>query len=113
MFNLNADCDVIFPELITQDRSAKLRDLSLAQNNTWISHKRASEQAAKELDIKDFDYATEQLQVAKDDSALGVKPTQQNPLTTPGAGGQTMGNGKSSALTAPERSNVKSNLGQL
>lgn len=53
------DCDVIFPEIITQDRSMKLRDLALAETSRWISPARAATIAAKELQIHNYDYKSE------------------------------------------------------
>jgi len=112
-FGIEAECDIVFPELITQDRSTKLRDLTMAQTNSWISHKRAAEQAAKELDVKDYDYNTEQKEIVADDKALGISPAMMNPLTAPSAGGQNGSNPKSSAVTGPERNQIKNNLGNL
>lgn len=109
-FGLNADCDVIFPELITQDRSAKLQDLMLSQSNSWISHERAATNAAKEMDIKDFDYREEMIKIKADDAELGISPASMNPLTAPGQAGQTE---KVSALTSPEKKQVKDNLRKL
>ncbi len=61
----NIDIEVTFPEIITQDRSAKLKDLSLAVQERWISSKRAAEIAAKEFNITEFDYETEQKDIDK------------------------------------------------
>lgn len=55
----NVDCQIIFPELITHDRSQKLKDIMLAQQNRWISPGRAAELAAQELQIADYKYETE------------------------------------------------------
>ena len=88
-FDIVADCEIIFPELITQDRSAKLKDLLVAQNANWLSHETCAEIAAKELDVKNFDYKTEQADILKDDKTFGIDPSQTNPLTAPADGGQT------------------------
>jgi len=111
-FGLNAECEIIFPELITQDRSAKLNDVLKAQNASWISHRRAAEIAAKELDVKDYNYTTEQAEVLKDDKALGVTPAMMNPLTSPGASSED-GSVKSSGLPSSDRKKIKNNLGNL
>jgi hypothetical protein len=68
-----------FPELYTQDRSQKFKDLALAESQGWLSKKRVAGMAAKELSITDYDFETE---VEKDDQmdAEGLAP-----LTTPGA----------------------------
>lgn len=53
------DCDIIFPELITQDRSAKLKDLQMAQQMRWMSPQRCATMAAKEFQAQKYDYASE------------------------------------------------------
>ena len=110
-FGMEADCEIVFPELITQDRSAKLRDLLQAQNASWLSHRRCSEIAAKELDVKDFDYDVEQQEIIKDDKTLGITPGQMNPLTAPGQGGQTKG--VQSGLPSADKKAIKDNLRTL
>jgi len=114
MFGIEADCEIIFPELITQDRSAKLKDLQVAQTSGWISPSRAAELAAKEFDIKDFDYSKEMGQIKADDKALGItlNPGQTSPLTAPAQSGQTSGV-KASGLPSSEKKNIKDNLGRL
>lgn len=81
----DVDCNVIFPEIITQDRSQKLQDLLLAQQSRWIKPERAANIAAKELGIQNYDYVTE----LKD--MKGQLPEVPMPLMKPGAlskGGQ-------------------------
>lgn len=68
-FGIHADCEVTFPEVIVQDRSAKLKDLALCQQQKWISAERASEIAAKELGVTDYDYTIEQEQIAAEAAA--------------------------------------------
>lgn len=110
-FGLNADCEIIFPELITQDRTAVLRDLSLSEMNGWISKQTAAERAAKEFDLKDYDYLAEQAKVKADPPMPTANPEATNPLTTPGKNGQTQkSNG---AMTGPEKTQVKNNMRQL
>lgn len=53
------DCNLIFPEIITQDRSQKLKDLALAESQRWISHQRAATTAAKEFGFQGYSYKTE------------------------------------------------------
>lgn len=106
-FNLSADCDILFPELITQDRSAKLKDLMLAQQSRWLSPKRAAEIAAKELDIKNYDYEQEQLDSGTQDD--GLADEQISPLTAPPKEPQN----KAQGLAAPEREQIKKTLGTL
>ena len=74
------DLEVTFPEIITQDRSAKLKDLALAESQRWISPERAAEIASKELGITEFDFQEEQATI---DAQKADEPL--NPLTAPGA----------------------------
>ena len=115
-FGINSDCQIIFPELITQDRSALLKDLSLAQQSYWIAPSRAAEIANKEFDTKDFNYDKEMQQIKDDEDALGLSalfpgPTT-NPLTAPPAAKQNDGV-KSSAITSPEKTQIKKNMRNL
>lgn len=55
----DVDCQIIFPELITQDRSQKLKDIMTCEQNRWISPARAAGIAAKEMGIDDYNYDTE------------------------------------------------------
>lgn len=60
------EVEVTFPELIVQDRSAKLKDLAVGQASRWWSQKRAAEVAAKEMGFTEFDFDTEQEQIQKE-----------------------------------------------
>lgn len=71
-------CEVTFPDLVSQDRSAKLKDLQVAESAGWISQRRAANIAAKELGIRDFDYDSEQEEIGEQAGAL------DSPLTLPG-----------------------------
>lgn len=55
----SVECEISFPELITQDRSQKMKDLALAQSQGWISPKTAATLAAKELNITSYEYDLE------------------------------------------------------
>lgn len=68
----------IFPELVVQDRSQKLKDLAVAEDAGWLSRKRAAEIAAKELGIQDYNWETEQAAISQD----SFRPLE--PLTAPG-----------------------------
>lgn len=91
-------CEVTFPEIVVQDRSAKLKDLAAAEASGWISRKRAATIASKELGITDFDYETEKAEVEGETIA---PPESSNPLSAPPG----FGGGKT---RAPERADVTS-----
>lgn len=73
-------CEVTFPEIITQDRSQKLRDLVLSEQQGWISPKRAATIAAKELNLSDYDFELEKQDIAEQVPESPVAPA---PLTAP------------------------------
>lgn len=115
-FNLDdVDCDIIFPELLTQDRSALLKDLSLAQQNYWIAPSRAAEICNKELDTKDFNYESEMATIKKDEKTLGISALPDggpgsNPLTDAPTAPQNVDKGP---LTSAGKADIKNNLGTL
>jgi hypothetical protein len=80
-FGVEAEIEVTFPEVVVQDRTAKLTDLNTAEMSGWISKKRASEIAARELGIDDYEYEQEMATIAKE---TAPDATASNPLTTPG-----------------------------
>lgn len=103
-FGMEFDMEVTFPELISQDRSAKLKDLALAESQRWVSNETAAEIAAKEFGITSYKYAEEMERIAKEDSKL---PTMPSPLTGPAQVPQD--DIKSSAITSDERREITKN----
>lgn len=75
------ECQIIFPEIITQDRSQKLQDLLLGQQAKWWSPQKAAEAAAKEIGIQDYDYNSEQESIKQQ---TPQSPQAPNPLSDPG-----------------------------
>lgn len=110
-FNLNSDCDVLWPELVTQDRSSILKDLTTAQTNNWLSHETCATRAAKEFDLHDFDYSSEMVDIKKQDEELGITPEATSPLTSPAKNGDN--NKSNSSMPGSEKQQVKNNMGQL
>jgi len=104
-FGIKAEIEVSFPEVITQDRTAKLKDLALSVSQEWISNKRASEIASKELGITEFNYENEQAEIktSLQNSTSEIIPSIQNPLTAePGIKPKSP-----SAITSDEQRTVK------
>ncbi|OPZ22999.1 MAG: hypothetical protein BWZ03_00667 [bacterium ADurb.BinA186] len=102
-FGIKAEVEVTFPELISQDRSAKLKDIAAAQSQGWISKKRAAQIAAKELNITEFDFEEESLEIENETPDFG-------PLTLPAElPAEEEGLPKPSQVTQDERRDIKKN----
>lgn len=90
-FGIDSYCEVTFPEIVVQDRSAKLADMEMAQANHWLSQKRVAEMASKEFDISEYDYDQEMANIkAEGDLDLTVL----NPLTGGGSAGSAPASGQ-------------------
>lgn len=77
-----AECEITFPEIITQDRTAKLKDIKFSEDCGYISRSTAAPMAAKELDVDTYSYDQEKEEIAREE----VPPVQPNlitPLTAP------------------------------
>lgn len=83
-FGIKAEIEVTFPEIVTQDRTAKLKDLALAKEENWISQQRSAEIAAKELGITNYDYEIEKKEMEAEQQASYPQMPQVFPLSTPG-----------------------------
>lgn len=107
-FGIETDIEVVFPEIITQDRSAKLKDIFLAETAKWISPERASTMGAQELGITDFSYDQEKEDINSQQDMEAVPP-MANPLTA--VPGVAQSPAKPSAVTGEERKDIKDNNG--
>lgn len=101
------EVDVIFPEIITQDRSAKLKDLSTAVTMGWISNQTAGEIAAKELEVAEYDFKKEQALRSESPPETAAS----NPLTLPGLKPEDSEPDPNSSLTGDQRKTVKDSGG--
>lgn len=110
------DIEVTFPELIVQDRSAKVKDLAAGQAAGWISKKRAAEIFAKEMGITEYEYEAELADIAKE------RGPEANPLTATGSSiskiaadlagqGSSSGAGQPSGVSSEMRAQVAKNDG--
>jgi hypothetical protein len=103
-FGIETDIEFTFPELVSQDRSSKIKDIIAAELQGYISKERAASIVAKELDISDFD-------PKKDLSQPEIQPEQQiSPLTVPPTQG-AINKSQPSALTSDEKKKVSDNDG--
>lgn len=117
---IEAECEITFPELITQDRSQKIKDTALAQELDVISHESMSIIVANELGITNYNYDTEQSLIdaergsdaRKDTDAVLIAPLTAKPIVpTAGSPSPTKPSlltdkstqAKPSAVTGPEQ----------
>lgn len=81
----DAQLEVTFPSIASEDRSQLLQDLSYAEANQWISKRTAASIAAKEMDITTYDFDEEQAAIADEfnDAQDGVDdgPPETDPTT--------------------------------
>ena len=106
-FGIHAECEIVFPELISQDSSSKIKDIQFAQSMGFISHERASQMVAKELDIDNFIYDEELKKIDKEGAGLSMPPSNTNPLTTPPKVEPT-----NSGLSSDDKKQIKDQLSQ-
>jgi len=110
----NSPMEVIFPDLYTQDRSNKLKDLALAELQGWFSKETCANMASKEFNQDEYSYEEEQQKIkgqsdnseqsggtAEPLSKPGEVPTKTQP---PGGSERTVSNG---GLSSGERGRVK------
>jgi hypothetical protein len=78
------ECEVTFPELVSQDRSGKIKDLILAQEVDAVSHEYMSIAIAQELGHTSYDYSETQEAIKKEKAKLqnGAGDLLISPLTT-------------------------------
>lgn len=63
---IDRNYEVIFPEISTQDRTAKIKDIATAQAMKYISKERAATMTAKELGITSYDFVEEQEKIREE-----------------------------------------------
>ena len=79
----DAECEITFPELITQDRSQKIKDTAMAQELRVVSHETMSIMVANELGITSYDYDTEQSLIAAEQAKKAAVAQIDNILISP------------------------------
>jgi hypothetical protein len=94
-----AKFEVTFPELIVQDRSAKIKDLIAVEQSGYLSRERVGQIIAKEFGITDFNWEDEQAKIA------AQSETQTAPLTSLPRQPLDM----TSAVTSDERKDISKN----
>jgi hypothetical protein len=116
---IQKEIEVTFPEIIVQDRTAKLKDLYLAEEAHWLSPERCGNIAAKEFNITEYDYKKEKASIEKSMADIpgiikGDLPppimAASNPLTAPAAQ-PTPNQISPSAVTGNEKKRIGDNRG--
>ncbi len=64
--NIDATIEVTFPEIFSSDRTKKIDQISVGESEGYISKKRAASMYAKEMQISDYDYEQEKLDIEKE-----------------------------------------------
>jgi hypothetical protein len=101
------DCEVRFPELITQDRSQKIRDTISIYQEEIFSKERASSIIAEEMQQDEFEYDQEQAQIRSEPSPI-MPTTMGTPLTAPPKAAGTPAT-PNSGLNGTQKAGIKTN----
>jgi len=111
---MDADCEVTLPELLSQDRSAKIKDVKLAEDCGYIARSRAATIVAKELEITEYDYDTEKVQIAEEQDPP-LFPSTIAPLTAPAQAEPTpsAASGSSGGAADADKRPATANTGNL
>jgi len=78
--------EVIHPEILTEDRTAKIKDIFSAFAGRMFSHRRASEMTAKELGVTTYDYDKEMEDVREEGESQAIQMFDQATLSASGLG---------------------------
>lgn len=79
------DLEFTFPSIAQEDRSGKLKDLALMESMDYFSKRRSAEMSAREFDVTDYDYDTEQQDIREErlEQPVISAPYQQVPKEAP------------------------------
>lgn len=106
----DAECEITFPEIISQDATSKIKNLVLAEEVEAIDHETMSIGIAQELGMTNYDYDAAQAKIEADkDRDLAAQQVLISPLTakptapTGGAAPSASSTGTSSAVTKDQR----------
>ena len=97
--------DFHFPDITIEDRSIKLKDISLVQANGYISRETAASMSAKELDLEDFKWEAEKEKIHQEDVEAGINLYAQ-PTAAPST---SKPQPKPAGITSEEKRTVKAN----
>ncbi len=105
-FGIKSDFEIHFPEIITQDRSQKLKDIYMGEQAHWWSPERAAETAASEMGFRDYDFDGEQEKIK---AQKALEPSLMIPSVSPLTADPKAG--ASSAVTSGEKKRISDNDG--
>ena len=97
------DIEFTFPEIASEDRSSKLKDLALAESMDWVSKETIANIAGKELQITTYDYDEEKAQIAVEkgeEIALAYAQTPKGEISPASDNGENKGE-PTGGLNAP------------
>ena len=81
------EVEITFPEVVVQDRTAKIKDVLTAKQADIFSQERTANVIAKELQATNYDWTLEQQKIksekASNDEVSATIPGVISPLTTP------------------------------
>lgn len=101
--SLDADCEVIFPEIAPEDRKDKLANIVLMESQQYWSHEKAATTAAKEMDDTSYDFESTQ-QIIQDERLADPQLAFLFTPQAPGAiGGQQNPGGAAPGSDAPKQ----------
>lgn len=110
--NLDCELTVTFPEIVTQDRSAKIKDIISAKEAGLISEERAGNMLAEEFDADDYEWTSEKAKIDADRKAAAGDA--ENPLVDPpkippadAEPGEDPADARPSAVTKNDRRAIK------
>lgn len=103
------DIEISFPEIVTQDRSGKIKDIQAAQANGYISRRRAAELVAKELGVSKFDYEKEAKAIELESQSATTSAIMTNPLSSPGLKNDSEPAEEPKGITSNDRKEITQN----
>jgi hypothetical protein len=104
-----------FPAIAQEDRSAKLKDISLMESMDYFSKERAATMAAREFQITDYLYRLERQKIRDEEGESPVisAPFQQVTKVLPEPGGEVGGLGADLKPNKAEPGGVTQTSGQM
>lgn len=112
----DVEVEITFPEVVVQDRTAKIKDVLTAKQADIFSQERTANVIAKELQATNYDWTLEQQKIkaekASNDEVTATIPGLISPLTTPPLLNQTNDSNKiSSGIDNEDKASLRKTRG--